>query len=47
MHTDAEIDHLEELLSNIEVMPDAMCASELDSFLLVFFMPRTEYALRM
>jgi hypothetical protein len=32
MHTDAEIDHLEELLSNTEVMPDAMCASELDSF---------------
>jgi uncharacterized protein len=33
MHTDAEIDHLEELLSNIEVMPDAMCASELDGFI--------------
>lgn len=32
MHTDAEIDHLEELLSNIEVMPDAMCASELDGY---------------
>ena len=32
MHTDAEIDQLEALLSNIEVMPDAMCASELDGF---------------
>lgn len=32
MHTDAEIDHLEELLSNLEVMPDAMCVSELDGY---------------
>lgn len=32
MHTAAEIDHLEELLSNIEVMPDAMCVSELDGY---------------
>lgn len=32
MHTDAEIDHLEELLSDLEVMPDAMCVSELDGY---------------
>lgn len=32
MHTDAEIDHLEGLLSNLEVMPDAMCVSELDGY---------------
>ena len=32
MHTDAEIDRLEELLSDIEVMPDTMCASELDGY---------------
>lgn len=32
LHTDAEIDRLEELLSDIEVMPDAMCASELDGY---------------
>ncbi len=32
MHTNAEIDHLEELLSNIEIMPDAMCVSELDGY---------------
>ncbi len=32
MHTDAEIDRLEELLSNIEAMPDAMCVSELDGY---------------
>lgn len=32
MHTDAEIERLEELLSDLEVMPDAMCASELDGY---------------
>ncbi|WP_044037370.1 UPF0149 family protein [Octadecabacter arcticus] len=32
MHTDAEIDHLEELLGNLEVMLDAMCVSELDGY---------------
>lgn len=32
MHTDAEIDRLEELLSDIEVMPDAMCVSELEGY---------------
>ena len=32
MHTDAEIEHLEELLSNFEIMPDAMCVSELDGY---------------
>ncbi len=32
LHTVAEIDRLEELLSDIEVMPDAMCASELDGY---------------
>lgn len=32
LHTVAEIDQLEELLSDIEVMPDAMCASELDGY---------------
>lgn len=32
MHTNAEIDHLEELLSNLEVMPDAMFVSELDGY---------------
>lgn len=33
MHTNAEIEHLEDLLSNIEVMPDAMCVSELDGYI--------------
>lgn len=33
MHTNAEIDHLENLLSNLEVMPDAMCVSELDGYI--------------
>ena len=32
MHTNVEIEHLEELLSNLEVMPDAMCVSELDGY---------------
>ena len=32
MHSDREIDHLEDVLSNIEVMPDAMCISELDGY---------------
>ena len=32
LHTDVEIDRLEELLSDIDVMPDAMCASELDGY---------------
>jgi uncharacterized protein len=32
LHTDAEIDRLEELLSNIDVMPNAMCVSELDGY---------------
>jgi uncharacterized protein len=32
LHTDAEIDHLEELLSNVELMPNAMCVSELDGY---------------
>jgi uncharacterized protein len=32
MHTDAEIDHLEALLGNLEVMLDAMCVSELDGY---------------
>jgi uncharacterized protein len=31
-HTDAEIDHLEALLGNLEVMLDAMCVSELDGY---------------
>ena len=33
LHTDAEIDSLEELLSDLEVMPDAMCVSELDGYI--------------
>ena len=33
LHTDAEIDRLEELLSDLEVMPDAMCVSELDGYI--------------
>ena len=32
MHKVSEIDHLEALLSNLEVMPDAMCVSELDGY---------------
>jgi uncharacterized protein len=32
MHKKAEIDHLEQLLSNVEVMPNAMCVSELDGY---------------
>jgi len=32
MHTNAEINHLEELLSNLEVMPETMCVSELDGY---------------
>jgi uncharacterized protein len=33
LHTDAEIDRLEELLSDLEVMPDEMCVSELDGYI--------------
>ena len=32
MHAKAEIAHLEQLLSNVEVMPNAMCVSELDGY---------------
>lgn len=38
MHTVAEIDHLEALLSNLEVMSDAMCVSELDGFVAGLFL---------
>lgn len=33
MHTKAEIRRLEEVLANVEVMPNAMCVSELDGFI--------------
>ena len=32
LHTGAELDQLEELLSDIEATPDAMCVSELDGY---------------
>ncbi len=32
MHKKAEIAHLEDLLSNVEVMPNSMCVSELDGY---------------
>jgi uncharacterized protein len=32
MHSEADIDRLENVLSNLEVMPDAMCVSELDGY---------------
>lgn len=32
LHTETDVDRLEELLNNPEVMPDAMCVSELDGY---------------
>ena len=32
MHTDAQISRLTAILENEEIMPDAMCVSELDGY---------------